>query len=429
MEEQIKALQAAFEEKLKEAASKQEIEMISKELSEKIAAIKMEASPEQIKSIQDDYNEKLKAQWIEVEKKLKATEKTVKLSPMDKMKASFVAQGLIEVDENGVEMLKMDLTSEQKIRVKAAFDMNTAGTTASVDTGLQSNYGMMMQFLLMSPNIEMLDIFPHMPLAAIETHMGKVIEYEETDGANLKTETTSAGDSSFKLKTELFQSFDYAVKFRVHKKMLRTWAYLQGRIQSIGMDRLRAKISRFVIDKLAAGDGTTVPFGMLSTAKYTAYNTALRAGTVKAANIVNVVKNAVLQSKIAQKPVNAILLNAIDIASIVDLKDGNDNSVKLAGLVVGATGSLDYIYGLRVLENSEITENTAIIVKSDEAIEFGDKFNLETVIGYDKSDDMSKGIVTIQLETSLAIGLGDPLSIIYVSDIASAAALLNAPSA
>lgn len=429
-EEQIKALQEAFEAKIKEAASKEEIAKMAKEFAEKFEAIKVGATEEQIKAIQDDYNEKLKAQWIEVEKQLKANQKVEKLSWGDKLKAAFVSKGLIEVDAEGNELLKFNLEdTNKKEHVKVAFDMNTAGTTASVATGYQTNYGMMRQELLMSPDIEMLDIFPHMPLAAIERYMAKVIEYEETDGSGQKSETTVAGDSSFKLKTEDFKVFDYAVKFRVHKNMLRTWTYLQGRIQAIGMDRLKAKISRFVIDASAAGNGSTVPYGMLSTAKFTAYDLTLRAGEVKAANIVNVIKNAVLQSEIAQKPVNAIFLNPVDIATIEDLKDANDNSVRLAGLVVGATGKLEYIYGLRVLRNSKVTSNTAILVNTNEAVEFGDKFNLETIIGYDQTTDFSKGIVTIQLETELAIGLGDPLTIIYISDITAAAAALSVISA
>jgi len=315
-----------------------------------------------------------------------------------------------------------------KVRVKAAFDMNTAGTTASVATGLQTNYNMMKQELLMSVDVEMLDLFPHMPLAQIERYMAKVIEYEETDGSGQKAETAAAGDSSYKLKTEDFKVFDYGVKFCVHRNMLRTWAGLQTRIQSIGMDRLKSKISSFVIDASAAGDGSTVPYGMLSTAKYTAYDTTLRAGEVKAANIVNVIKNAVLQAEIAKKPINAVLLNQIDVATIEDLKDGNDNSVRLAGLVVDATGKLSYIYGLRVFKTSKVTANTAIFINTNESIEFGDKFNMETLIGYDKTEDFSKGIVTIQLETELAIGLGDVLTIIYCSDLATAAATLSAPS-
>lgn len=430
MDEQIKMLQEVFEAKIKEAASKEEIAKMAKEFAEKFEAIKPGATDEQIKAIQDDYNAKLIAQWQEVEKKLKAGEKSVKLSNADKLKAGFAANNLIEIDNEGNELLKLDLdNSKMETRVKVAFDMNTAGTTGSVETGYQTNYGMMLQELLMSQDIEMVNVFPHLPLLPIQTHMAKVIEYEETDGSGLKTETTAAGDSSYKLKTESFPAFDYGVKFRVHRNLLRTWTYLQGRIQTLGMDRLWAKISRFVIDASAAGNGTSVPYGMLSTAKYTAYDTTLRAGLVKAANIVNVIKNAVLQSEIAGKPMNAIFLNPIDIAEIEDLKDGNDNSVALAGLRLDLTGRLAYIHGLRVLRNTKVTSNTAILVKADEAVEFGDKFNLETRIGYDKTEDFSKGIVTIQLDTELAIGLGDPLSIIYISDIASAAAFLNAPTA
>ena len=435
MEEQLKALQTAFEEKIKQAASKDELDKIKSDMKADADKLKAELKEEQkaefdeqLKAQKTDLEEKLKAQWEAVEKKIKEKEKMEKLSFGDKLKAAFAAQNLISEDENGQELFKMDINSDQKIRVKAAFDMNTAGTTASVATGLQTNYGMMRQELLMSGDVEMQDVFQHMTLAQIERYMAKVVEYEETDGSAIKLETAAAGDSSFKLKTEDYKVFDYGVKFRVHRNMLRTWAGLQARIQSIGMDRLKSKISTFVIDASAAGDGTTTPYGLLSTGKYTAYDTTLRSGEVKAANIVDVIKIAVLQSDIAKKPINAVMLNHVDIAEIESLKDANDNSVRLSGLVVDATGKLAYIYGLRVIKTSKVTANTAIFINSNESLEFGDKFNLETLIGYDKTEDFSKGIVTIQLETELAFGLGDPLSIIYVSDIATAAATLNAPA-
>jgi len=420
MDEQLKALQEAFEAKIKEAASKVELETIKSEMAEQIKAIKVGVSDEQLKEAQLDFDTKLKAQWEAVELKLKSKEVEKPLSFYDKLKAAFVEANLFDGDT-----LKTPASEKENVRVKVAFDMNTAGTTASVATGYQTNYGMMSQELLMSTDIEMLDVFGHMPLAAIERYMAKVVEYEETDGADIKVETGAAGDSSFKLKTEDFKVFDYGVKFRVHRNMLKTWAGLQNRIQTIGIDRLRAKISTFVIDAGAAGDGTATPYGLLSTGKYTAYDVALRAGEVQSADIVDVIKNAVLQAKIAKKPINAIILNSIDVAELESLKDLDNNSVVRAGLKVDETGKLSYIYGLRVIETAKITTNTCIFVNTLYAGEFGDKFSLEVLMGYDKTEDFSKGIVTIQLETELAFGLGDPLAIIYCDNVSAAAGLLT----
>lgn len=419
MDEQLKALQEAIEAKLKLAASKDELTTIKSEIAEQIKAIKVSVTDEQLKAAQDDFNEKLKAQWVEVEAKLKAQEDSKPQTWMEKLKAAFVEAKAVDG-----ENLK-ELRPDEKVRVKVAVDMNTTNTTTNVDTGYQTNYGMMAQELVMSTDVEMLDVFGHMPLAQIERYMAKVVEYTETDGTGLKAETAAAGDSSFLIKSEDFKVFDYGVKFRVHRNMLKTWAGLQNRIQTIGIDRLRSKISQFVIDASAAGDGTSTPYGLLSTGKYTAYDVALRAGEVKSANIVDVIKNAVLQGELAGMTINAVILNPVDVANLESLKDNDNNSVRYAGLSVDATGKLAYIYGLRVIKSKKVTANTAIFINNVKAAEFGDKFNLEVMMGYDKTEDFSKGIVTIQLETELAFGLGDPLAIIYCSDIAAAANVLT----
>lgn len=431
MEEELKNLQTAVEEKLKKAATKEDVEKVKAEISEQIKGIAVGASKEELETIKSEFDAKLKAQWAETETKLSEGVKSEKqLTFGEQLKSEFEKAGFIENEE-----VKFDINdTASKIRVKAAFDMNTVGTTASVATGYQTNYGMMVQKLQSSSEVNILDVLPSMPLAPIERYMAKVVEYDETDGSAQKAETTAAGDSSFKLKTEDFKIFQFGVKFRVHRNMLRQWAGLQQRIQSIGMERLKNKIALFLLDKAAAGDGTTIPFGILSTGKYTAYDAALRAQEVKGATIVDVVKNAVLQSQLlgtenemGNKTIDTVLLNPVDIANIESLKDQNDNSIRLAGLVVDASGKLSYIYGLRVLAKKYVTANTAVFMNTttSPAVEIGTKQNMELIIGYDKSEDLSKGIVTIQLESEYAFGLGDPESTIYCSSISDAATALT----
>lgn len=427
MDEELKNLQTAVEEKLKKAATKEDVEKVKAEISEQINGIAVGASKEELETIKSEFDAKLKAQWVETEAKLAEGIKSEKqLTFSEQLKSEFEKAGFIENEE-----VKFDINdTASKIRVKAAFDMNTAGTTASVATGYQTNYGMQVQKLQSSSEVNLLDVFPTLPLAPIERYMAKVVEYDETDGSGQKAETTAAGDSSFKLKTEDFKIFQFGVKFRVHRNMLRQWSGLQQRIQSIGMERLKNKIALFLLDKAAAGDGTTIPFGILSTGKYTAYDSTLRAGEVKGATIVDVCKNAVLQSQLmgtdnemGYKTIDTVLLNPVDIAEIESLKDNNDNSIRLAGLVVDASGKLSYIYGLRVIAKKYVTANTAVFMNTttSPAIEIGTKQNLELIIGYDKSEDLSKGIVTIQLESEYAFGLGDPESIIYCASLSQAA--------
>jgi hypothetical protein len=427
MDEELKALQATIEEKLKKAVSKDELETLKAEFKTNIESLKLGVSDDELKAAKNEFDEKLKAQWSEVEKKIGEGKKNDE--PVDHLKAAFIDAGVMEGEE-----VKFDIKdTANKVRIKAV-DMNTTNTIASVATGMQTNYGMMTQKLESSSEVNLLDVLPSMPLAPIERYMAKVVEYSETDGTGQKAETTAAGDSSFLVKTEDFKIFQFGVKFRVHRNMLRQWVGLQQRIMTVGMERLRNKIATFLIDKTAAGDGATIPYGLLSTGKYTAYDLTLRALEVPAANIVDVIKNAVLQSQLmgttnemGNKVIDTVLLNPVDVANIESLKDLQNNSVKLAGLVVDASGKLAYIYGLRVIAKKYITANTAIFINTGmtPSVEIGTKQNLEVIIGYDKTEDLSKGVVTIQLESEYAFGLGDPETVIYCSDITAAATALS----
>jgi hypothetical protein len=427
MDEELKALQATIEEKLKKAVSKDELETLKAEFKTNIESLKLGVSDDELKAAKNEFDEKLKAQWSEVEKKIGEGKKNDE--PVDHLKAAFIDAGVMEGEE-----VKFDIKdTANKVRIKAV-DMNTTNTIASVATGMQTNYGMMTQKLESSSEVNLLDVLPSMPLAPIERYMAKVVEYSETDGTGQKAETTAAGDSSFLVKTEDFKIFQFGVKFRVHRNMLRQWVGLQQRIMTVGMERLRNKIATFLIDKTAAGDGATIPYGLLSTGKYTAYDLTLRALEVPAANIVDVIKNAVLQSQLmgttnemGNKVIDTVLLNPVDVANIESLKDLQNNSVKLAGLVVDASGKLAYIYGLRVIAKKYVTANTAIFINTGmtPSVEIGTKQNLEVIIGYDKTEDLSKGIVTIQLESEYAFGLGDPETVIYCSDITAAATALS----
>ena len=71
-----------------------------------------------------------------------------------------------------------------------------------------------------------------------------------------------------------------------------------------------------------------------------------------------------------------------------------------------------------------MTANTCIVCNR-ESVQFGVRQGFGVRMGYDQTTDFSKNIVTIQLEGRMAIGLGKAASIIYISDIASAAGFLT----
>jgi hypothetical protein len=431
VDEELKKLQDAIEEKLKLAASKTDLETIKSEMATEISKIKVGVSEDELKAAQNEFNEKLKAQWTEVEKKLKSTEQVKPIGLIGQIKQAFVDAGLIEqVNEGGVNIERVKFGKpyghgkESAEHLKVAVDMNTASFEASVAAGYITNYGMLPQELPLTTDQHLLNVFGGQQLAPIQSHFAVVVEGTETDGSALKTETGVAGDSSFLMSTVDFKVFDFATKFRIHQNMLNNWVNLATRIQTIGFDRLSSKIDYYAI--ASGGNNTTIPYGISDTGYHTNYDTTLRANEVKSANIVDVIKNGVLQVELLDKSVNAIMLNPNDIAYIESLKDGDSNQVRLAGLVVDSTGRLAYIYGLRVIKTKKVTANSFFLVNTFESIQFGNKNNFGVRMGYDVTTDFSKNIVTIQLEASVAIGIGNAETIIYCSDITAAETALTA---
>lgn len=433
--EETQAITNAFDEKIKTAATKAEIEALKTEFIQKMNDLKT-VTPEQLKEAVEDFNTKLKAQWEEVVKRVTPEAKAEHKTAIEKMKDAIIKSGAVEkfTDEDGNERYKFrkltgskdEILIDKAITLKAV-DMNTAnavrpGGTPGIAVGFLTDYTMTPQVLPLT--LDQHFIQAGFPVSNItDKYFGVVIESTESNGAAVKAETASAGDSSFLWESKEFKVLDYASKFRVHQNTLDDMSNVMQRIQTLGIDRLLSVID--VACLASAGDNLATAYGLKNAGYFTAYNTALRAGEVQGANIVNVIKNAVLQAQLANRNVNAVLLHPTDIAEIEDLKDLMNNSVNLAGIRFDATGKLAYVYGLVVIRNANVSTNTCFLVDRNESIQFGVRENAGLRIGFDKSDDFSKNIVTIQIEARLAIGLGAPGSIIYISDIAAAQTALT----
>ena len=64
-------------------------------------------------------------------------------------------------------------------------------------------------------------------------------------------------------------------------------------------------------------------------------------------------------------------------------------------------------------------------MKLSESLQFGDRQLTKLRMGYDQTTDFSKNIVTLQLDARAAIGIGNPASIIYCSDVDAAITALT----
>jgi len=385
---------------------------------------------EKLKEMKADYEEKLKAQWEAVELKLKseATEKPMTLR--DSFKAAIMASDKVEeyTDQDGNKRFRIKGADDKQFdfQIKAV-DMNTAnavrpGSTPGVNIGYLTDYGMQNQELANSMNQHFLTAgFSAESIA--DKYYGVLVETTETNGAGIKGETASAGDSSYLWKTIEYKVFDFSVKFRVHQNTLDDIENVLNRVTTIGVDRLLTVIDASTLG--AAGDNTATPYGLLTATFFTAYDTTLRVGEVDYANIVNVIKNAKLQARKANEMVDCVILNSSDIAEIEDLKDKQANTVSLAGVKIDDSGKLAYIYGLKVIENDNLDANKFVVCKLGESVQYGMRSIVGMRMGYDLTTDFSKRIVTIQLDSRLAIGLGKPEAIIYCSDIDAARQLLT----
>jgi len=427
---ETKEIMDAIDEKLKTAATKEEINAIRAEFKTQIESIEKGITAEELETVKSAIETKLVKQWEEVQKlNDKAVKPIVKRSFRDAIKETIIQSENVEkyVDGAGNERYRIKGLNSPKaeIEFKVSVDMNTAnavrpGGSPGMSVGSLTDYGMTAHILPASMNQHFIGAFASQ--STTEKYFGVIIEGTETDGADVKAETAVAGDSSYLFSTKEFKVFDFAVKFRVHQNTLDDIDNVMSRIETIGVDRLLSKIDYYVLG--AAGDNAATPWGTHNAGYFTAYDLALRAGEVVTANIVNVIKNGVLQARKLNRMVDTVILNSSDAAEIEDLKDANSNTVALAGIRLDATGKLAYIYGLRVLINDNETTNTFTLCNYAESIQFGLREDMGVRMGYDQTTDFSKKIVTIQIEARLAIGLGHAETIIYCSDIAAAATAL-----
>jgi hypothetical protein len=109
-------------------------------------------------------------------------------------------------------------------------------------------------------------------------------------------------------------------------------------------------------------------------------------------------------------------LNPVDIRLYINsLKDALDNSIKDNRLVF-ANGKLVSICGLRVVASKKIAANTCFVGAINQLALLGVRKNLTLEIGLNGSDFV-EGQKTARVGMRVAFGVGDPLGIIYCSDM------------
>lgn len=428
---QIADFGTKLEEALKSSADKKSMDALCSEVNKYSEQIKQNA--EMHEALKKELNEKIRVQAEELAVLKKHED--APLSSIESLKKALLDTGAFEsytidgVEKQRVKASHRDngvsLSIPLATIVKSAVDMDTSGAvrpggSPGMSIGSLTNYGMMREVVPTSIYPHFSQIFRTMPTE--DKYFGIVIEDTLEDGTAVKAEDTAGGKSSFLLKTIEYKVFDVCADFRVHENTLDDLDYILTDILTIGMDKLESKLDSYTLN--TSGNGTTSVIGIRTSGYFTAYDTTLRAGKVYSPNIVDVIKNAKLQANNQAKLVDTVIMNPNDIAEIESLKDLEANSVTLAGVKLDQAGNLAYIYGLRVVAKTEMTEGSLVVCKSD-SVTFGVKSMADVRIGYDVTTDFSKGIKTIQLKSRVAVGIGSPLGIIYCSSITDAITALT----
>jgi len=121
MDQELKALQEAFESKLKLAVSKEEIVTLKNEISEQIKAIVVGVSDEQLKAAQVDFDTKLKAQWEAVEAKLKAKEEAEAIENA-RIEAERIELARVEAEKLAAEQSAIETPNDAHVTSRAILE-------------------------------------------------------------------------------------------------------------------------------------------------------------------------------------------------------------------------------------------------------------------------------------------------------------------
>ncbi len=416
-ENKLKAANEAATKENKEAL-KQAIEDVNKASQELFGKNKQayEALEGKMKLIAEDL-ERSKKQTIEP----KGT------SFKESLKKSLIDNELIEeyVAENGETLMRLKNADRLsgKIQLKAAIDMTTALTMVpGTDTniGYLTSYSMKKVELPISQDIHMTQVVPVKRIAT--KYFGVVVYHTETKGAATAAENVAGGKSSFKVKTIEYKVHDVTCYFHIAKNNLEDIDMLLNDIEKRAQNNINEVIDAKTLGTNAT-DATDVQ-GLLGAGNYTAFSeTGL--GTVKMANIVDLIRKVRLQARKAGKKVNAVIMNSTDIDEIETLKDANGNYPNQLGVKFDANGKIISVGGLAIIENDNITANQLLAINTEESSEIGIRKDVEMEIGWE-NDDLTKRMVTIVFVTRLAHGIKDAASTIYVADIDSAVSNITA---
>jgi HK97 family phage major capsid protein len=435
----LKEIKGIITDATKDSASKPEVDA---KIEEKLKSIN-----ERIAKLPSDEIDSLKVKLDELAKKNEALENASKKQgeEMVKLKSgqgqNVAPKSLYQIAENAIMKYKDVFLTEKTDtngsrlsmldwfnkgnQTSPKFEL-TDGATAlkvavdmGIDTVAQSNVPLL-RLTTLVPGVfgNPLSIYPHVldyfPQRPCLTSLSMLVSYSYTDGTQVQPEGNASGKSSLLLKTVEFPTFRVSTYISMTDKMLDNLPEALAEISRIAPDKVKSRLDEFVYR--TTGDDSTTIKGMFSAAKSTAFVADTYADSVVGANYIDLIEAMVLQCELSEYQPGVLGLNPSDIRiKFNSLKNQLDDSVK-DNRVTFTNGKLSSVCGLSVVASPKITANTCFVGAIMDVALLGINKNLTLEIGLNGTDFV-EGQKTARIGMDVAFGVGDPLGIIYCSDM------------
>lgn len=231
------------------------------------------------------------------------------------------------------------------------------------------------------------------------------IEYVRESGFQNKAAMVAEGmpkpqsDLSFELVTTTVKTLAHWV--RASKQVLADLPMLQSYIDG----RLRYGLMYVEEQQLLAGDGTGQNLlGLIPQA--TPFNEALCGNDDTP---IDVLRRAILQTRIAEYRASAIVLNPVDWAGIELQKDSTGQYL----WVNVSTGGEPKMWRLPVVDTNAMPVGQFMVGAFDMAAQVFDREDANVEVSTEDSDNFTKNMVTIRAEERLALAVFRPQSFVY----------------
>ncbi len=242
-------------------------------------------------------------------------------------------------------------------------------------------------------------------LLASGSMAGNSIEYEREK--LFTNSAASVAEGALKPQSEL-QFEDATATARTIAHWMRTSNQILAdapALRSISDQRLRYGLALAEESQLLNGSGTGQSLLGLITAA-TAYAAA---GSLVAANPIEVVRLMILQVALAEYPANGIVLNPIDMAAIEMSKDGQGRYI-----VGDPQGTMQKrLWGMPVVETQAVGVDKGLVGAFDLAAQIFDRQDATVDVSTEDQDNFIRNKVTIRAEERLALAIYRPQALVY----------------